>query len=154
MKKRSKIIFFLPMLMILGSIISTPLIGFAGGDLFEKESRKQLKKSEDQFKAEPSIHEGAIIVNTSYFLKEYEKAIRYAELCIKMGANETSYGHLINLWLAASLNKVGQVQDAKMHLKKAIELDKNGIFGKTNAIKKFELQELLIKMDEKNESSL
>ncbi len=119
-----------------------PIPSFAGDDLTRIDSINQLKKNELLFKEKKSIYHGAIVLNISYFLKDYDKAIHYGRQCLNLGANKTSYAHLINLWLSASYLKKGDFDKAKEHLETAITLDNNKMIEKSNSIEKFDLQEV------------
>ena len=114
----------------------------ADDNLAQTSSRVKLKESEALFNKKPTVYQGAIIVNICYFLEDYDKAIHYGEWCLRLDANKTSYGHLINLWLAASYLKKGNADEAKRYLSTALALDKTDVLKKTNAINEFELQDI------------
>jgi hypothetical protein len=97
---------------------------------------KELAKREETFNRTPNIHDCFFIVSRNYGLENYNEVIYYGNKCIDLGISKSSCGRLIHFWMAASFNKIGEIQPAENHLITALELDKDKLIIKNNWIEK------------------
>ena len=73
----------------------------------------------------------------------FEKTLYFGNVAIKLGANDSPIGYLINYQLASIYKEIGDIDVARSHLKSALSLDKDQRIFKNNWIDRDKLTDLL-----------
>jgi len=145
MKKKNKVIISI-LSILLFAVLAVGLYGWhnhrSAVKSANRESNEKYIKIEKSFKNSPNIDDALKLIDRYFYLEDYNKALFYANECIRLGVNQTPMGYLVNFQMAILYDKIGQQQKAKIHLNKAIELDRHGLIMKNNWIEKEDLAHL------------
>lgn len=156
-KKTSRSIFVVSVIVVL-AICIIAIIGYylsrEGKSLREALlGLKNVEKIEASFQDNPSLRSALYLTEKYILLEDFEKAIHYGELAIKLGANDTEMGVYVNLWMAEVYNRTGKIDKALKHLQIALSLDEDNIIQEKNYIDKAHLRNILEKSKGRDDTS-
>lgn len=107
----------------------------------------QIKEYETKFKNNPNPGAAYVLVGLYYHnikaVNDNDKALYYAKECIKLGGEKNKYARVeVNFVIACIYNEKKEKNLARYYLKRAVDLDKDDLIGKDNAIDKYGLQDI------------
>lgn len=148
MSKRKKIFITLSSIVIFFIISAGAYLYLEAKSTYEKFlGTKGLKEREENFLKNPTAKECAYLVDKFGFaLKEYDKAIKYGELCLTLDRPSESIDWLINYWLADLYNKTENLNKAEFYLITALKLDSENRIEDSKWIEQSGLQEVYDKI--------
>lgn len=146
-RARRVVIFFVLFILMIVAIF----IGY--GIYVEKKSHlifeTIVSQKVEAFKRKPNLVECLALMDYYYWdFQEYEKAVYYANYCIKLNVNNTRRGWYVHMIIADIASKKRQMKQACYHIKYAMQLAEYHKIP-SDKIKVFKLQDLLNSCDKK-----
>jgi tetratricopeptide (TPR) repeat protein len=143
MKKKLFIFLGILSVIIASGVIILYIQHYSVVDSHKQKRELEYIKIEDSFIKNPNIKDGGYLIEYYFEKENYEKALNFANTCIKLGASDTPVGFYVNFNMARIYYKLKNIEMARRYLKIALELDKENIIKDNNLIEKVGLQDLI-----------
>ena len=132
--KSRKVLFWsigLFLLLLIGSYGVFSWVNYSNA--FDRMSTKvlgldELEVLEKRFSDSPNFPDCFTILDrVGHTLKQYDRSIEYGKRCLELPRPVEKVDWIVHYWLAEFYNKKGDEKHSLIHLKLALQLDKNNI---------------------------
>jgi len=139
--KLKRIIFIcLSVLIIVGGLLIA--YGFHEINKLHNISEKIFTKNEENFKKNPNVIEGLLLMRKNWEREKFDKTVFYAEYCIKVGVDSTNQGWMVHMLMANSYLKLGNKKNACTQVNIAMKLAQRDQVSFEN-LKEYGLQDVV-----------